>query len=219
MTHNYFTLVLLIRHTPLSWPRWHASLAWRPGLYILRSLQKVRNSAAKRVFKSHRRDHVQLLLHYNQALHWLLVQARTDYKLSTVITSSLALPLHSSLTFYIHTIQTTSFFCRHRDTSHPPMLKLKPLANVLSLTVLQSNGILSLLTSITFSPPMPSKLTHLYKQYNWFQKLPFFLPPSKKKKKSPLQSTLVLYIFVAYVYICRPDVVQLILASQCDTAL
>ena len=39
-----------------------------------------------------------------------------------------------------------------------PMLKLKPLANVLSLPLLQSNRILSLLTSIIFSPPMPSKL-------------------------------------------------------------
>ena len=38
------------------------------------------------------------------------------------------------------------------------MLKQKPLAHALSLTVLQSNEIISLLTSVTFSPPMPSKL-------------------------------------------------------------
>ena len=37
-------------------------------------------------------------------------------------------------------------------------LKEKPLANAVSPTVLQSNEIYSLLTSITFSPPMPSKL-------------------------------------------------------------
>ena len=34
----------------------------------------------------------------------------------------------------------------------------KPFSNTLSLTVLQSNGFLSLLTKLTFSPPMPSKL-------------------------------------------------------------
>ena len=38
-------------------------------------------------------------------------------------------------------------------------LKLKPLANAHSLTVFQSNQILSLLTTITFYPPVPSKLT------------------------------------------------------------
>ena len=38
-----------------------------------------------------------------------------------------------------------------------PMLKLKPLANAVSLSVRQSNGILSLLISVTFNPPMPSK--------------------------------------------------------------
>ena len=50
-------------------------------LYVLRRLQKVQISAAKLVFKSRRRDHVKPLL---QALHLLLVQARIDYKLSTI---------------------------------------------------------------------------------------------------------------------------------------
>ena len=37
-----------------------------------------------------------------------------------------------------------------------PMMKLKPLAlTLLRLTVLQSNGVFSLQTSVTFSPPMP----------------------------------------------------------------
>ena len=31
MTHSYFTLVLLIRYMPLSWPCGYASLTWRPG--------------------------------------------------------------------------------------------------------------------------------------------------------------------------------------------
>lgn len=37
-------------------------------------------------------------------------------------------------------------------------LEQKPLANAVSPTVLQSDEIHSLLTSVTFSPPMPSKL-------------------------------------------------------------
>ena len=49
--------------------------------YIIRRLRKIQNSAAKLVFKSGRRDHVQPLL---QALHWLPVQARIDYKLSII---------------------------------------------------------------------------------------------------------------------------------------
>ena len=44
-------------------------------------LPKVQNSAAKLVFKVWKHDHVQPPL---QALHWLLVQTRTDYKLSTI---------------------------------------------------------------------------------------------------------------------------------------
>ena len=43
-------------------------------------INKVQNSATKLVFKAHKRDYVQSLL---QALHWLLAQARIDYKLST----------------------------------------------------------------------------------------------------------------------------------------
>ena len=50
-------------------------------LYILKRLQKVKDFAAKLVFKSRRRDHVQPLL---QALRWLSVQAKIDYKLSAI---------------------------------------------------------------------------------------------------------------------------------------
>ena len=50
-------------------------------LYLLSRLQKVQKSAAKLVFTARKRDHVQPLL---QALHWLPVQVRTDYKLSTI---------------------------------------------------------------------------------------------------------------------------------------
>ena len=50
-------------------------------LYLLSRLQKVQKSAAKLVFTARTRDYVQCLL---QALHWLPVQVRTDYKLSTI---------------------------------------------------------------------------------------------------------------------------------------
>ena len=55
-------------------------LSGRP-LYLRGRLQNVQNSAAKLVFKARKRDHVQPLL---QALRWLPVQARIDYKLSTI---------------------------------------------------------------------------------------------------------------------------------------
>ena len=48
-----------------------------------------------------------------------------------------------------------------------PMVKLKPLVNA-PLTVFQSDGMISLLTSITFIPPMPSKLPGVRDtQWDW----------------------------------------------------
>ena len=44
-------------------------------------LKKVQNSSRKLVFKARIRDRVKSLL---QALHWLPVQARIDYKMSTI---------------------------------------------------------------------------------------------------------------------------------------
>ena len=88
-------------------------------LYILRRLQKVRNSAAKLVFKSRRRNHVQPLL---QALHWLLVQARVDYKLSTLchnfFSDSSPTYLSDLLTVYTPSRQLRS--SADTDSSHPP---------------------------------------------------------------------------------------------------
>ena len=128
------------------------------SLYLLSRVQKVRNSAAKLVFKARKRDHVQSFL---QALHWLLAQARIHYKLSTVSTFSPKLThlLPISLTFSLCTplpgnfvlLQTHGYFVS-------PMTEQKPLGNVVSPTVLQSNRIHSLLTSATFTHPMPPKL-------------------------------------------------------------
>ena len=47
----------------------------------LEKLQKVQNSAARLVLKAHKRDHVSPLL---RTLHWLPIQARIEYKLSTL---------------------------------------------------------------------------------------------------------------------------------------
>ena len=97
-------------------------------LYILNKLQKVQNSAAKLVFNLKHiggRDHVQPLF---QALHCLPVQARIDYRLSTLCHNFFLwltpfLPLWS---FHcVHPFQTASFFYRHTDTSHPPDDKTK----------------------------------------------------------------------------------------------
>ena len=51
------------------------------ALNIFLKTTKVQNSAARLVFKAHKRDHVSLLL---RTLHWLPVQARIEYKLSTL---------------------------------------------------------------------------------------------------------------------------------------
>ena len=46
----------------------------------------------------------------------------------------------------------------HNFSDSSPMLEQKPLDNAVSPTVLQSNRMRSLLTSVTFSPPTPSEL-------------------------------------------------------------
>ena len=57
------------------------SLLYGCPIYCLSTPQKVQNSAAKLVFKAHKHDHKPPLL---QVLHWLPVQARIDYKLTTI---------------------------------------------------------------------------------------------------------------------------------------
>ena len=62
----------------------------------------------------------------------------------------------------VHPFQAASLFCRQTGTSHPPILtltvKVKHLAKSISLTVVRSNGILSLLTFVTFGPRLLAKL-------------------------------------------------------------
>ena len=125
------------------------------SFYSLSRLQNVQSSAVKLVFRVHKGNRGLSLI---QALCWLLVQARIDCQPS-VTTSSMPHLLPISLTFSPYTplpdslvlLQTREYVVFY------PMLKLKPLANALSVTVLQSNGIISPLISVTFSFPMHSK--------------------------------------------------------------
>ena len=50
-------------------------------MYLIQKLQKVQNSAARLVLKANKFDHVTPLL---RTLHWLPIQARIEYKLSTL---------------------------------------------------------------------------------------------------------------------------------------
>ncbi|KAK7115244.1 hypothetical protein V1264_001155 [Littorina saxatilis] len=50
-------------------------------LYLLHKLQKVQNSAARLILKARKKDHVTPL---RRTLHWLPIQARIEYKLSTL---------------------------------------------------------------------------------------------------------------------------------------
>ena len=76
------------------------------------------------------------------------------------------LPISLPLTLYTHfpgrlvLLQTHRYFVS-------PMLDQKSLANAVSPTGFQSNGIRPLLTSVTFNPPMFQNCvkTHLYEQY------------------------------------------------------
>ena len=140
-------------------------------LYLLSRLQKVKNFAVKLLFKAYKHDHMQLLL---LAFHGLLVQARTDDKLSiSVTTSSPTHLLRVSLTslctpgsFIL--LQTHKYFVS-------PMLEQKPLANAVSPTALPSD-----ICHIQSSHPFKiAWKIHLYKQYHnkWFQILSSCLPP------------------------------------------
>ena len=121
-------------------------------LNILRRLQKVQSSETKLVFKLRRRDDVQPLL---SGLHWLPVQARVDYKLSTICNNFFFDSSHAYLSDLLPVYTPSDNFVLLQTHGH---FASKPLASVLSLTLLRSNGILSLLTFVTFSPLMPSTL-------------------------------------------------------------
>ena len=101
--------------------------------HLLEKLQKVQNSAARLVLKAHKRDRVLPLL---RILHWLPIQARIEYKLSTLCHSffSDTAPVYLSDLLFVYSpsrqlrsssdsrnlgiphIKTKTF--RHRSSSH-----------------------------------------------------------------------------------------------------
>ena len=79
-----------------------------------------------------------------------------------------------SLWLCLYTSSTQVCSSADTQTLHIPYVKAETFGQCSSLIVLQSSGILSLLTSVMFSPPVPSEnamKTHCYKWYrnNWFQ--------------------------------------------------
>ena len=134
--------------------------------FLLSRLQKVQNSAAKLIFKARKHDYVQPLL---QALHWLPVHARIDYNMSTVCHKPFS--GSSPAFFFSPDLLTVQGPSRQLPPSADtwilriPMLQQKPFDKSVFPIALQSNGDRSLLTSVTFSPPMPSKI-YLCKPYH-----------------------------------------------------
>ena len=59
----------------------------------------------------------------------------------------------------VHSFQAASFFRRYTGTSYSLVLEKNLWPTQFPLTVLQTNGIHCLLTSVTFNPPTSSKLT------------------------------------------------------------
>ena len=79
--------------------------------HLLEKLQKVQNSAARLVLKAHKRDHVSPLLRTH---HWLPIQARIKYKLSTLCHSFFLIqPLFICLTFSVSIL--------YQDSSASPL--------------------------------------------------------------------------------------------------
>ena len=85
--------------------------------------------------------------------------ARLDHKLSTICRNVFSDLCPACLSDRLNVYTLSKWLRSPADTLllHI-MVKLKLLANALSLTELQSNEILSLPTPVTFHPPMPSKL-------------------------------------------------------------
>ena len=78
--------------------------------HFLEKSKKVQNSAVRLVFKAHKRDHVSPLL---RTLHWLPIQARVEYKLST-----LCHPFFSATSpVWLSDLMSTL----HQDSSAPPL--------------------------------------------------------------------------------------------------
>ena len=133
--------------------------------YILDKLhQKVQNSAARLVMKSHKCDHVQPLL---CNLYWLPVCPRIDYKISTLCFTTFS----DSFPVYIAQLMSVYTPCRHLRSSRthtfsvflPP--KLSHLIKEHSPLLAQLNGTQCIVKSDTESSPAfkTTLKTHLFR--------------------------------------------------------
>ena len=122
----------------------------------LEKLQKVQNSAARLVLKAHKRDVSPLL----RTLHWLAIQARIEYKLSTLFHFFFfdTEPVYLSDLLHVYspsrqlrsssdsrTLPIPHIKTKHLDIAHFPML-------------LFLSGILCFMKLDIFSQPLHSKL-------------------------------------------------------------
>ena len=125
--------------------------------HLLEKLKMVQNSAARLVLKAHKRYHVSPLL---RTLHWLAIQARIEYKLSTLFHFFFfdTEPVYLSDLLHVYspsrqlrsssdsrTLPIPHIKTKHLDIAHFPML-------------LFLSGILCFMKLDIFSQPLHSKL-------------------------------------------------------------
>ena len=97
-----------------------------------------------------------------KVLHWLLVQARTDYSQLSVTTSSLIHLLCISPTSLCTPLPSSFVQLQTHGYFVSPMLELKPLANALSLTFLLPCSRIMEFCLFSFCPPHPPPIIPLF---------------------------------------------------------
>ena len=138
------SLVICVRPPPLP-PLRDTFVTFDCLLCLLSRLQKVQNWFSKHANVITCKIFFKLFIGYRSKPGYTThCQLSPIHLLPISLTSSLCTPLPGSFVL----LQTCVYFVS-------PMLKETQSVNTLSLTVLQSNGILSHLTSVTFHPCMP----------------------------------------------------------------
>ena len=119
--------------------------------HLLEKLQKVQNSAARLILKAHKRDHVSLP---RRTLHWLPIQARIKYKLSTLCHSffSDTAPVYLSDLPHVYSPSRQLHFSSDSRTPRIPHIKTRTFGlRSLFLMLLILSGILCLMILDIFS--------------------------------------------------------------------
>ena len=97
--------------------------------YLLSKLRKVRNNAARLIFRTTRSAHVTPMLH---SLHWLPIEQRIEYKLSfDHFSSGSHLPFRTSSP--LHSLPAAPLFYRHPSVQNTTILPNKVLWSALFL--------------------------------------------------------------------------------------